>query len=265
MAPLTTIVVYSHTNCLLTTVSIKVTTAGHIWIEPLNSDLNTEKKNFMSYLILTNFSQNKSKRGHVWWLTQCPRKCDLEAGGSLWIRAILGYRGRRYYQTWPPLKLHQKVLLERWMGILKRKDVLDLDPRRCSSSWEMWLYVKLPLCVCMCVCVHLCVCTHMGMEARGWTRGLPTSLWTIYLSIYCVCVCCGRHGIIRGQLSGFHASPPITWFSKMEHRLSECLHPESHQSYCFEIGSYWTWDSPAQLGWLTNELLGAPPRRWLHI
>lgn len=83
------------------------------------------------------------------------------------MQAILGYRGRRYYQTRPPLKLHQKVLLERWMGILKRKDVLDLDPRRCSSSWEMWQSVKLPLCVYMCVCVHLCVCTHMGMEARG--------------------------------------------------------------------------------------------------
>lgn len=65
MAPLTRIVVYSHTNCPLPTVSIKVTTASHRWIEPWNSDLNTEKKNFMSYLILANFSQNKSKRGHV--------------------------------------------------------------------------------------------------------------------------------------------------------------------------------------------------------
>lgn len=65
MAPLTRIVVYKHTNHLLTTLSIKVTTAGHIWIEALNSDLNTEKKNFMFYLILTNLSQNKSKRVHM--------------------------------------------------------------------------------------------------------------------------------------------------------------------------------------------------------
>lgn len=111
----------------------------------------------------------------------------------------------------------------------------------------------------VCMCAPLCVHTH-GYGGQRLNSG-PSHITLNHLFIYLLCVCAvGDMGLSEDSSQDFMLLPHHVILkdgTQVVRLFNECLHPESHQSYCFEIGSYWTWDSPAQLGWLTSELLGA--------